>query len=129
LQLVELRNEAAVSLGHPDHYAMSLALDELDEDRLLRILDEVDLVTAEPYRAWKARLDAERAERFGCRVDDLRPWHYDDPFFQEAPPVAGVDLDGHFAAADLEALTLRTYDGLGLDLRPVLAASDLYGRD
>src|SRR5438132_2277323 len=39
LQLVELRNEAAVSLGHPDHYAMSLALDELDEDRLLRILD------------------------------------------------------------------------------------------
>ncbi len=38
-------------------------------------------------------------------------------------------LDHLFVAADLEALTLRTYDGLGLDLRAVLARSDLYARD
>jgi peptidyl-dipeptidase A len=128
-ELVALRNQAAASLGFRDHYAMALALDELDEDRLVATLDEVERLTEAPFRAWKKGLDADRAERFGVGVDDLRPWHYDDPFFQEAPPLTGVDLDAHLADADLEALTMRTYDGLGIDLRPVLAGSDLYGRD
>ena len=34
------------------------------------------------------------------------PWHYADPFFQEAP-AAEVDLDPFYAARDLEALTAR----------------------
>ena len=129
LDLVRLRNEAARSLGYRDHYAMALALDDLDEDRLLATLDEVDAATAAPFAEWKGRLDAERAGRFGCAVGDLRPWHYDDPFFQEPPRVAGLDLDEHFAAADLESLTLRTYEGLGLDVRPVMEQSDLYSRE
>ena len=33
-----------------------------------------------------------------------------------------------FAGRDLEALTVRTYEGLGLDVAPVLAKSDLYPR-
>ena len=40
-----------------------------------------------------------------------------------------MPIDHLFAGADLEALTLRTYDGLGLDVRHVLAHSDLYARD
>src|SRR5438046_1330822 len=81
--------------GSRDHYGMALALDDLDEDRLLATLDEVDAATAAPFAEWKRRLDAERAGRFGCAVGDLRPWHYDDPFFQEPPRVAGLDLDEH----------------------------------
>ncbi len=58
-----------------------------------------------------------------------RPWHYDDPFFQE-PPVAGsLDLDPWLEQHDLDALTVRTYDGLGLDVRSVLERSDLLPRD
>jgi peptidyl-dipeptidase A len=34
-----------------------------------------------------------------------------------------------FTDADLEALTLRTYDGLGLDLHAVMGNSDLYARE
>ena len=30
----------------------------------------------------QAQLDAELAQRFGVKVDALRPWHYDNPFFQ-----------------------------------------------
>src|SRR5438445_733773 len=90
---------------------------------------QVDAATAAPFAEWKGRLDAERAARFGCAVGDLRPWHYDDPFFQEPPRVAGLDLDEHFAAADLESLTVRTYEGLGLDVRPVMEQSDLYSRE
>lgn len=128
-ELVELRNEAARGLGYDDHYAMALSLGELDGDRLATTLAEVEAVTDEPFREWKAATDERRAERFGITVDELRPWHYDDPFFQDPPPVDGVDLDRHLAGADIEALTLRTYDGLGIDLRPVLARSDLYARD
>src|SRR5205085_4313253 len=65
-----------------------------------------------------------------CQIADLRPWHYDDVFFQEPPKSAALDLDRHFPATDrLSELTLRTYDSLGLDLRAVLDHSDLLPRE
>jgi peptidyl-dipeptidase A len=127
--LARLRNEAARGLGYRDHFALALATSELDEERLFATLDEVDRATAEPFAQWKARLDAALAERFGCEVDDLRPWHLDDPFFQDPPVSGAVDLDPFFADADVEALTVRTYDGLGVDIQPVLDRSDLYSRE
>jgi peptidyl-dipeptidase A len=128
-ELARLRNEAARGLGYRDHFALALATGELDEDRLFATLDEVDRATAEPFIRWKERLDRALAERFGCEVADLRPWHLDDPFFQDPPTGGAVDLDPFFADADVEAITVRTYDGLGLDVRPVLAGSDLYSRE
>jgi peptidyl-dipeptidase A len=127
-ELARLRNRAARHLGARDHFALALATSELDEVRLFETLDEVDRVTAAPFAAWKAELDESLAERFDCAVGELRPWHYDDPFFQEPPAAGSVRLDEWLAAADLEALTLRTYDGLGLDARDVLARSDLLPR-
>ncbi len=126
--LVRARHHAARALGHRDHFPLALAPGELDEDRLFATLAEVDAATAAPFAAWKAELDTGQAERFGCTVDELRPWHLDDPFFQEVPADGAVDLDPLFAEADLTALTLRTYDGLGLDLRPVVERSDLLPR-
>src|SRR5262245_17903604 len=128
-QLARLRNEAARALGYRDHFALALATSELDEQRLDATLADVDSATAAPFAAWKAELDATLADRFGIAVEDLRPWHLDDPFFQ-APPAAGaVALDHLFTDTDLEALTLRTYDGIGLDVRAVLSHSDLFARD
>ncbi|MGZ8764227.1 MAG: M2 family metallopeptidase [Acidimicrobiia bacterium] len=126
--LVRARNVAARALGHRDHFALALATGELDEARLFATLAEVDTATAAPFAAWKAELDLRQAERFGCAVDELRPWHVDDPFFQEVPADGAIDLDPLFADADLTALTLRSYDGLGLDLRPVVDRSDLLPR-
>jgi peptidyl-dipeptidase A len=127
-ELARLRNRAARHLGSRDHFSLALETSELDESRLFATLDEVERATAAPFRAWKADLDADLAARFGCRVDELRPWHYDDPFFQE-PPIAGsVNLDQWLETQDLEALAVRTYDGLGLDVRAVLERSDLVPR-
>jgi peptidyl-dipeptidase A len=128
-ELARLRNQAAQTLGYRDHFALALATSELDEERLFATLDEVDRATAGPFAEWKARLDIALAGRFGCEADDLRPWHLDDPFFQDPPISGAVDLDPLFADADVEALTVRTYDGLGLDMRSVLSRSDLYSRD
>jgi len=128
-ELARLRNEAARHLGFRDHFALALATGEMDEARLFATLDEVDRHTSGPFTEWKQTLDAALAERFACGVDDLRPWHLDEPFFQDPPMRGAVDLDPLFADRDLEDLTVRTYDGLGLDVRKVLTNSDLYARD
>jgi len=128
-ELVRLRNEAARGLGARDHFALALATGELDETRLFATLDDVDRATREPFAEWKHAVDESLAIRFACTPDDLRPWHYDDPFFQSPPAEGAVAIDHLFIDADLEALTMRTYTGLGLDVEPVLRRSDLYARD
>jgi peptidyl-dipeptidase A len=129
-ELVRLRNEAARELGAADHWTLSLQLSELDPDRLVQTLDEVARLTDAPFAGWKQEQDTQRVARFGLRTAaDLRPWHYDDPFFQEPPKLDGADLDALVGEDDPELLTVRTYDGLGIDIRDVLARSDLYGRD
>ncbi len=128
-ELTLLRNQAARGLGYRDHFELALATGELAEDRLFTTLDEVDRRTEEAFVQWKAALDGALGERFGCTGVELAPWHYDDPFFQDPPVTGALDLDPLFEQADIEGLTLRTYDGLGLDLRPVLARSDLLARE
>jgi peptidyl-dipeptidase A len=128
-ELARLRNEAARSLGYRDHFALALATGEMDEGRLFATLDAVDRATATAFASWKAELDAALAARFACSVDELRPWHLDEPFFQDPPASGAVDLDPVFAERDLVALTLHTYERLGLDVEPVLERSDLHARD
>jgi len=47
----------------------------------------------------------------------------------KGPEDEELDVDHHFRDKDLTELTRRTYDSLGLDVRGVMAKSDLYGRD
>jgi peptidyl-dipeptidase A len=128
-RLVALRNEGARQLGYPDFYRMSLELGELSEERLFSLLAEVDQLTAAPFAELKAELDGRLSARFGVPAEELMPWHYADPYFQSAPAESAVDLDPLLAGADPVDLTLSTYDGLGIDLRPVLDRSDLVGRE
>ena len=127
-ELARLRNQAARSLGHRDWFALSLATDELDEPKLLETLAAADRATAQPFARWKHALDARLAERFGCHSGELRPWHYADPFFQEAPAEGSVDLDPLFQGRDLVALAQRTFDGIELDVGGILPRSDLFPR-
>ncbi len=41
----------------------------------------------------------------------------------------GPDMDRFFRDKDLEELTRKTYDNMGLEVRDVLAKSDLYERE
>ena len=127
-ELARLRNRAARELGYGNWYALSLATNEMDEQRLADTLAAADRVTAEPFARWKDALDRRLAERFGRAVPDLRPWHYADPFFQELPPDGGVDLDPLFAEGDVVELARRTFEGLGLEVADIIERSDLYPR-
>lgn len=113
LELIRLRNQGAQALGFRDYYAQMLQLAEIDEAALFALLDDLEVCTREPFRQLKAEIDAQLAARCAVQVEELRPWHYSDPFFQEPPHTGGVDLDGLFADQDIVALATRTFDGIG----------------
>jgi peptidyl-dipeptidase A len=127
-QLARIRNEAARALGYRDHFQRSIVLEEIDEKMLLSTFEELERATREPFERLKKKIDALRAEHFGIRPEDLRPWHYGDRFFQEVPPLGGEDLKKPFEGKDPVALATATYDGMGMDVRDILARSDLYAR-
>lgn len=128
-ELVKLRNEAAQSLGFANYYEMALTTAELNESDLFRILDTLREQTEGPFQAMKSKLDQELATRFKIVPQELRPWHYGDPFFQEVPATGGVNLDGFFRDKDPVEIVTQFYGGLGLDTRDIIERSDLYERD
>lgn len=129
LQLVKKRNEAARSLGYENYYQMSFELQELDRDEIFTMFKKLKKESDEPFRLIKQELDEELAERFGISVDELRPWHYADPFFQEAPAMKDLHLDPFYEGKDLVQLTIDTFASMGMDIKDMIEKSDLFPRE
>lgn len=127
-ELARLRNRAAQKLGYDDFRSMSLHLDEIDAGELHAVVDGLHEATQAAFDQAKSELDGRLADRFGVAMDDLRPWHYADPFFQEAPQAGENSLDQFFTSADPVDFSLKSFDPLGMDVRDVLQRSDLYER-
>lgn len=127
LELVKLRNEGARALGFPNFYSMSMQLDELDETELFALLDELETGTQPLWDAYKGDLDARLSKRFGVPVAELAPWHYADPFFQQAP-ASEVDLDPYYEGKNLETLTEQYFSAIGFEIGDLLKIADLYER-
>lgn len=129
--LAKVRNEAAKKLGFADYWDMSVRLQEHEPEELLKIFAELERLTDEPFVAMKAQMDAELAARFGVKAEALMPWHYDNPFFQAAPPSAKVDLDDLYQGKkkeDIVTLASKFYSDIGIDTAAILGRSDLYER-
>jgi len=125
-RLVELRNKAARALGYADYHVMQLALGEQSQADVLRLFDELDTLTRGAFHEAKAEIDARLAANCGVAVQELRPWHYHDPFFQESPAVFGLDLEPIYKPIDIVKACSQFYAGIGLPVDDVLARSDLY---
>ena len=125
-ELVKLRNEAAKQLDFKNYHEMMLTLNEQTAPELIKLFDELDELTREPFAKAKAEIDERLAKKCGVAVKDLMPWHYHDPFFQESPAVFDADLDEPFRKADILKLCEKFYDGIGLPIGDVIARSDLY---
>jgi peptidyl-dipeptidase A len=126
-ELVRLRNEGARQLGFANYHAMSLELDELDPEWLFGLLDRLERDTQPLWDAYKRDLDVRVAARFGCAAAELRPWHYADPFFQEAP-AAGADLSPFYEGRALEPITEAFFGAVGFEIADLLKLADLYER-
>src|SRR5439155_680469 len=100
-ELVALRNEAATKLRFKNFHALQLYLNEQNGEELIKLFDDLDTLTRDPFLAAKAEFDAILAKNYNIKVEDLMPWHYHDPFFQESPAVFDANLDAPFAKADI----------------------------
>jgi peptidyl-dipeptidase A len=129
IELVKLRNEAAKQLGFSDYREMQLVLQEHNPATLDAIFKELEEKTEAPFLEYKAELDKQLAKRLKVKVEDLRPWHYADPFFQEAPKFTKIDFDKYYKGKDLVAIATQYYTSFGLDPAPILERSDLYPKE
>jgi peptidyl-dipeptidase A len=132
VELARLRNAAARDLGFADFWDMEVRLQEHDPQQLLALFDELDRLTREPFAQAKAEIDRHLAGRFGVAAADLMPWHYDNPFFQDAPPSAEVNLDAFFRGRTREEIVERArafFRDAGLPVDDILRRSDLYERE
>jgi len=129
VRLVKLRNEAARKLGFDNFHTLSLATGEQDVKELDRIFADLYERTREPFAKVKAELDRILAQKYGVAPDQLMPWHYHDPFFQETPMVYDLDLDVYYEDKDVKKLAEQFYAGLGLPVEAILANSDLYEKE
>ncbi len=129
VRLVTLRNQAAHKLGFNNYHTLSLTAAEQDVVELDRIFQDLYERTNGPFARLKEELDGILAEAYGLAVQDLRPWHYHDPFFQETPMVYALDLDSYYEDRDVKEVAAAFFGGIDLPVEDILAQSDLYERE
>jgi peptidyl-dipeptidase A len=126
VQLVGLRNQAAKRLGFDNYHQMSLQLAEQSEEEVETIFNELYTLSQEPFMTVKKELDGVLAKSYSIKPTELMPWHYQDPFFQEAPAMGELDWDAYYKNYDVKQLASSYFAGIGMDVEPILANSDLY---
>ncbi|MDZ5472923.1 peptidase M3A and M3B thimet/oligopeptidase F [Bacillus sp. 31A1R] len=128
LKLVRKRNQDARSLGFSNYYEMNFITQDLDIDVVFKVFNDLKKISDFEFRKIKNEIDTEITEKLNIKIEDIRPWHYTDPFFQEAPPLKGIDVDCFYKDKDLEKVSRATFDSMGLNVDDILNQSDLYAR-
>jgi len=126
IRLVKHRNEIARKAGFSNYHEMSLKLSGQDPLEVTEIFDELDSLTRDNYSTLKGEIDSYYSKRYKIAVKDLRPWHYQNRYFQEAPEIYPVSFDKYYKNQDPVKLAATYYDGIGLNVDAILAKSDLY---
>ena len=127
LALVELRNEAAKSLGYTDYFKMQLDLQEVDEKWLLKTLDGLSKSSDAAYAKMLSGLEEQLSKRFQVSKEELGAWAWSDPFCQE-DPLGCQELDSLVSGVDIPQVNIEYYQRMGIDVRPILKRSDMNER-
>ncbi|MPM34087.1 hypothetical protein SDC9_80668 [bioreactor metagenome] len=126
IALVKKRNEVAKDLGYNNYHEMSLKLSEQDPAEIEKLFNELDDLTRDGFAKLKGQIDSFLSKRYNVPVADLKPWHYQNRFFQEAPRIYTLDLDKYYKDKDLVKLTADYYASLGMDVQDIIDRSDLF---
>jgi peptidyl-dipeptidase A len=127
IALVKLRNQAARQQGFDNYYRMQLEVSEMDADMLHSLLDGLAAKTDRATSRMMTAVNARLARRFGIGVDEIRPWHFEDPFFQRSPGAESVDLQPWFARHKPQDLVRRFFSSMGFAADDILRRSSLKG--
>ncbi len=128
-QLAKLRNKVAQAAGYKNYHEMKLMLSEQDPKEIEHLFDELDSLTRQSFAQLKNEMDEKLAARYKIKKEDLMPWHYQNRFFQEAPAIYNVDLDGYYKDKNIEKLTKDYFESIGMDITDILERSDLYEKE
>ncbi|NSW94795.1 MAG: M2 family metallopeptidase, partial [Bacteroidales bacterium] len=126
LKLVRHRNKIAVETGFSNYHEMVLKLSGQEPAEVTAIFDELDEMTRSGFARLKNEIDEYFAGRYKIKTSELRPWHYQNRYFQEAPEIYPVDFDKYYENQDPVKLAANFFDGIGLNVEAILAKSDLY---
>jgi peptidyl-dipeptidase A len=126
IKLVRHRNMIARKTGFSNYHEMTLKLSGQDPAEVTTIFDELDELTKDSFARLKGDIDSFFAKQYRIGINELKPWHYQNRFFQEAPEIYTVDFDKYYENQDPVKLAARFYDGIGLNVDAIIAKSDLY---
>ncbi len=128
VEVAGLRNRLANELGYKNYFYMKMDLTEMDAEQVEKIFNELYTLTAEPYRQVHDQIEEVFSKRYGIRREQLRPWHYEDLFAQEAPAIYQINLDKYYSKADIPALAQKYFGSLNMPVEDILQRSDLFER-
>ncbi len=125
-KLVLMRNKAAKELGFKNYHQMMLKLNEQDPKEIESLFNELDKLTRPAYTKLKNEIDTALVKKYGIKKNELRPWHYQNRYFQEAPQIYDIDLDPYYKDANIEKLTKNYFNSIGMNIDSLIKNSDLY---
>ena len=127
LTLVDLRNQAAHSLGYTDYFQMQLDLQEVDGKWLLKTLEDFSKQSEKAYESVLHEIEKKQVARFNVDRSELGPWAWSEPFGQE-DPLDTQELDSLVQGVDIAAASQNFYRKMGVDVSSILERSDMYER-
>lgn len=126
INLVKLRNEASKKLNFSNYHEMMQTINGQDPKEIEKIFDDLDVLTKGPFEGLKKEIDEALAKRYNLAVDQLKPWHYQNRYFQKAPAIFDVNFDKYYKDKNFVALVGDYFNGIGIDITSVYENSDLF---
>ncbi len=126
IELVKVRNKIAKKLGYDNYHDMSLDISEQKAEVITKLFDKLYNDTESVYSKIKEDVDKHLAAKYYTRPEYLKPWHYQDPFFQDSPKIFEVDFDSLYEKVDIKKIAEKFYSSIGLDVYEIMKNSDLY---
>lgn len=128
IELVKLRNKHAKNLGFNNYYEFSLFIEEQSSKEILALFDDLSTNLDSSFEDLKKNMDSELAKKFSIPESELKPWHYQNFFFQEAPNIDNLDLDEYYAG-DVVKNSSDFFNSIGLDVKDIIDMSSLYPKE
>jgi oligoendopeptidase F len=128
IELIKIRNENAKALGFNNYYDMMMELDELSTEQIHSMFRSFKEQSDDLFKDIKSDIDMHLSQKLKVNINEMKPWHYSDLWFQEVPEIDNYEYDAFFKDKEIIDLVKKTYDSIGLDIADIIERSDLYER-
>ena len=125
LQLVRQRNEIAHAAGYKNFYAMELERYGTSEEKLFKLLDDLNEKSDPIYQKIKQKKDADVCKNFGIAPEQIEPHHY---YFKNSESL-DVKVNQFFSKNMLMPAVTKLYNDMGWQIDKMPIETDLFPRE